>query len=93
MQTRYLTKAKLVAVNNRARKNGGNHIDPDFVEMLPERFKYLAHQTPFGIEKGWIRCWVTAGTSVSENIHTLLVDIRHDVFEKLPSLSELEGVE
>ena len=41
MDTKYLTKAKLIAVNNRAKKAGGNHIDPDFVALLPDRFKYL----------------------------------------------------
>ena len=48
------------------------------------------------MDNSWVRCWVTVGADdppVSENIHTLLVDMLHEVFEKLPSLPEVEGVE
>jgi len=96
METKYLTKAKLIALNNRAKKSGCNHIDPDFVERLPDRFKFPVVEMPFGREKGWIRCGVTVGADdpiVKENVHFLMLDVRHEVFEKLPSISELTEVE
>lgn len=94
METKYLTKAKLIAVNNRAKKAGGKHIDPDFVALLPDRFKHLA-SIAVPLDNSWVRCWVTVGTdaTASENIHTLLVDMPNEVFEKLPLLPELAEVE
>lgn len=94
METKYMTKAKLVALNNRAKKNGGNHIDPDFAELLPDRFKYLA-SIAVPMDNSWVRCWVTVDgdPTVSENIHTLLVDMRHEDFDKLPLLPELAEAE
>jgi hypothetical protein len=95
MTTKYLTKAKLIAINNRAKKAGGNHIDPDFVAILPERYKHLA-SISVSLDNSWVRCWVTVGADdppVSENIHTLLVDMRHKDFDKLPSLPEMAEVQ
>jgi hypothetical protein len=95
METKYLTKAKLIAVNNRAKKAGGKHIDPDFVALLPDRYKHLA-SIAVPMDNNWVRCWVTVGADdppVRENIHTLLVDMRHEDFDKLPTLPKLEGVE
>ena len=94
MDTKYLTKAKLVAVNNKAKKAGGKHIDPDFVALLPDRFKHLA-SIAVPLDNSWVRCWVTVGVgnpSVNENIHTLLVDMPNEVFEKLPVLPAIAEV-
>jgi hypothetical protein len=97
MESKYLTKAKLIAVNNRARKAGGNYIDPAFVEVLPDRFRFpVCPALPFPLKMGWVRCWVTVGADdpvVRENIHHLFVDVREEVFAKLPSVSELAEVE
>jgi len=94
---KYLTKAKLTAVNNRAKKVGGKYIDPAFVAQLPDRFKYPACVAlPIPLVMGWLRCWVTIGADdpvISENIHTLLVDIQAKVFDKLPSPPERATVE
>jgi hypothetical protein len=95
MEPRYLTKPKLIAINNKAKKVGGNHIDQDFVEFLPERFKFpVCMAVP--LDNSWLRCWVTLGTDdplVRENIHTLLLDMPNEVFDNLPSLPELAEVE
>lgn len=97
MEAKYLTKTKLIAVNKKAKKAGGNHIDPEFVELLPDRFKYpVCVALPIPIRIGWVRCWVTLGADDPvnrENIHSLLVDMRLEVFNKLPSLPELSEVE
>ena len=94
MDSKYLTKAKLIAANKRARKAGGNYIDPEFVELLPDRFRYPVCKALFvPMEKGWIRCWVTLGVDdpiVRENIHHLLVDMPAEVFEKLPIIADKE---
>ena len=96
METKYMTKTKLITVNNRAKKAGGKHIAPEFVATLPERFEYpVCLALPFPMEKGWYRCWVTVGADdpvVSENIHTLLVDMPQEVLDKLPSLREVAAV-
>jgi hypothetical protein len=88
-----LTKTTLIVVNNQAKKAGGNYIDPDFVAILPDRFKYpVCKALPFPLTMGWVRCWVTVGADDpvnGENIHHLLVDMRDEDFEKLPLLPEM----
>ena len=94
MGSKYLTKARLIAINIKAKIAGGNHIDPEFVELLPERFKYPVC-VALHMDNSWVRCWVTLGTDdpvVSENIHQLLVDMPYSVFDTLPSLPELAEV-
>lgn len=90
-----MTKANLVAINKRAKKAGGNNIDPDFVALLPDRFKYPDCQAmPVPPRTGWVRCCVTAGPDdpvVEENVHTLLLDMPHEVYVKLPLLAEAAG--
>jgi hypothetical protein len=97
MESKYLTKARLIAVNKKAKKAGGNYIDPEFVELLPERFKFpVCLALPFPMKMGWIRCWVTTGADepvVRENIHTLLLDMPQEVFDHLPSVTEVAEVE
>ena len=62
MESKYLTKRKLIAVNNHARRRGGNHIDPEFLELLPDRFNFPACKaSPIPTELGLVRCWVTIG--------------------------------
>ena len=57
MKSKHLNKAKLIAVNNQAKIAGGNHIDPDFVALLPDRFVYLVCLALlYQIERGWVRC-------------------------------------
>lgn len=90
MKAKFLTKAKLIAVNERAKKAGGNHIDPGVVAVLPERFRFpVCLALPGPLERGWVRCWVTVGLDdpvVEKNVQTLLVDMHGDVFERLPCL-------
>ena len=58
MDSRLMTKGKLIAVNKRARKAGGNYIDPDFLALLPNRFQYpVCKALSVTTERGWVRCW------------------------------------
>ena len=71
---------------------GGNHIEPDFVETLPERYRFpICKALPYPIYGNLIRCFVTVGADdpvVAESIQTFLLDMPEAVFEKLPSFRE-----
>lgn len=90
MKTKYLTRARLIAVNKKAQKAGNNYIDPEFVKLLPKRFKFpVIAALPFPLTMGWVRCWVTIGvddTIVKANIKSLLVDLQRDDFDNLPTV-------
>jgi hypothetical protein len=88
MNTRCLSKQRLIALKKQAEKAGGNHIDPQFLQTIPSRFKYpVCCAVPVPLERWWVRCWVTIGTDdppLAENIHHLLLDMPIQVFENLP---------
>jgi len=88
MNTKYLTKQRLIALNSKAAKAGGNYIEPTFLQSVPAKFRYpVCLAFPVPVERGWVRCWVTIGADVPpvlENLHHLLLDLPAEVFEKLP---------
>jgi len=89
MESKYLTKATLVALNKKAEKAGGNYIAPEFVERLPVQLKYPVWMAlPFAYPRGWIRCNVIVGPD-SDHLHTLLLDMPGEVFAKLPAHVEM----
>lgn len=86
MQSRYFTKAALIAANKAAMKGRGKHIDPEFLQSVPERFRFPVQALPVPQERGWVRCWVTVGRNLSDDIHHLLLDMPGDVYEGLPTM-------
>src|ERR1043166_6485997 len=87
MESRYFTKSSLVAANESAKKAGGNYIDPEFLQHVPARFKYpVCLALPVPMERGWLRCWVTVGRNLSDDIHHLLLDMPREVYEGLPAV-------
>lgn len=86
MNTKYVTKRQLIALNKRAQIEGANHIDPAFLRTIPPRLKYpVARAMPIPMERGWVPAKrLPALTEVCEQAiagqdSTFMVGIRAEV--------------
>jgi hypothetical protein len=87
MESKYFTKSALIAANNAAKNAGCNYIDPEFLNDVPDQFKFpVCPALPIPMERGWVRCVVTVGRNLSDDVHHLLLDMPGEEYEMLPTV-------
>ena len=89
METKYFTKTALIAANKAAMTGGGKHIDPAFLERVPQRSRFPVMALPIILDKGWIRCLVAVPRNLSDDVHELLLDMPGDEYDGLPTMYEM----
>ena len=90
MNVKYVTKGKLVRINAKALEAKANAIDPDYLKNIPAHLRFPVDRAlPFCERHGWVRCFVTVGTTLPPedgDLRVLLLDVPEREYEKLPSV-------
>lgn len=75
MHIKYLTIKQLKRANDLAKKSGGQYLDLDMVNSLPER-KYPIF-SEFKVDSGFTR--VNIGVKVADDFHSLWFDLQDKI--------------
>ena len=81
---RYLSKGELKEANRRAIQSGGRAVEPEYIERLPDAFRYpVFFELPWE-RHGWVRCEIGTGTSPSADDYTpVWVDVPALIYDHL----------
>jgi hypothetical protein len=91
-EVRYLTKKKLVEVSEKAFAHGCNALKTEFLDGLPERFKYPVVKTLPWERPGWVRCLIETATCLpAEDLQCVSLDVPEDMFLDLPTMDVAEA--
>ena len=90
MKIKYMTKRQLNRINAHAMKNLGRAIEPSFVKSLPPAHGFPVDRAiPFHEKAGWVRCFITVGTTVppkDDELKLLILDMTERDFHRLKTV-------
>jgi hypothetical protein len=81
---KYLTKGELEEANRQAIKAGSRAIALEYIQGLPENFKYPIFFTLPWERHGWVRCQVGTGSCLNAEDYTpVFIDVPRELYESL----------
>jgi hypothetical protein len=81
---RYLTKGELQEANRQALNGGGRAVAPEYIQGLPDNFRYPVFFTIPWERHGWVRCQVGTGASPAVDDYTpIVIDVPNAIYENL----------